>query len=1039
MELDVLGTVELRVGGRPLELPGRALALAVALGVEPGRPVDRDTLIERVWDGELVERSTIDATLTRLRNRLRGVGAAPAALRSRAGIYRFQILPEAVDWQRFGRLHSEAGRARRNGDDPEAHARARAALDLWRGPPLAGLTGRWASGLRHRMQTRHQSVVELWAQTALATGVPDVVDELADHVHAYPANEHLAELLMRFLHAAGRPGEALVTYERLRDHLAEHGGVPRPSTEQTLRLVLGAESAGPHKRDLERPSPLPRLPRNTLPRDLLDFTGRSEEIEELVSSVLDHPPGATGVHVIHGLTGIGKSTLALRAAVLLGEHFPDGRLHIDLQGGGEPRPRKAPAEALRELLTMVDVHETDQPTSESGLAALWRDRTSGSRLLVVLDNAADVEQVRPLIPGGPDCTVLITSRWRLSELDGAHWLRLSWMRDDEAVALLTAVLGRHLPPNAVTEIAKYCGGHPLAMRLVSGQLRGRPSWTPETVLARLGDVRNGLGHIRSGDRSLESVFELSVQGLNPELRACFVRFALHPGEMFDIHAAAALVGESTQRAGVLLERLLDASMVEEPRPHHFTMHRLVSTFGKHEPSLSAAERHSALHRLFTYYLHACDQADRHYAPDRFRRPLPTEPGCDMPAFESLWNAYQWWDGEQQTVLDLLAWARAHGGFEAFEADIAHACAALLDASTRWEEAAAAHERAILVRGPRDPHGAAHALYDLGQAQWRLGRTEEAYASVAEAHRLWTLVGDSLGSSITLNELGTVLYLDGRYAESEGLHRRALEMARTADNRAGMADALNGLGNCAREMGDQDRAAVDLLEALEYFGQIGNLLGLARTKSDLAGAYRFLGYLEEAARLVREASEHFETAGDRRRAAAATLNLGELCRAMNDHEGSLRNSHAALVALREAGEVAGEIVALNQMGHALVCLGRAAEALSYLEEARHKATRKRSAYLYEVLLDLGHAHLALGSAEQAARLYARSLNAARETGTVRGEAQALLAAEWLSRGPRAQVAEKRDARALGQALPLLNPQEIEEICSELDSLHISRNL
>jgi tetratricopeptide (TPR) repeat protein/DNA-binding SARP family transcriptional activator len=1033
VELDVLGSVELRVGGRPLALAGRALALAVALGLEPDRPIDRDTLIERVWDGRSVELSTIEAALTRLRNQLRRVGVAPASIISKAGVYRFQIVPEAVDWHRFRRLRAEAARARSQGEDRAAHTGIRAALDLWRGPPLAGLSGRWASSRRQAMREDHQSAVELWAQTALATEAPDVVGELSGYAHAYPANQRITELLMLALHAAGRSHEAVEAYHRLREHLDENGTSPRRETEQTLRLVLGAEHAGRVDPPRAHGSPLPRRQYDTLPRDLADFTGRHQEIEELTSAVLAHPGHATGVHVIHGLSGIGKSALAVRVAAGLREHFPDGRFHVELHARGDPHPRKEPAVALRELLSMLGVHEAQRPSSEDELAALWRDRTADLRLLLVLDDAADLRQIRHLIPGGPGCTVLITSRWALFDLDGARRTRLSWLPDDEGAALLEKVLEPSGPSEAVTEIARFCGGHPLALRLAGGRLRARPSWRPEHLLPLLGNVRDGLGHIRLGDRSLESVFEVSTRDLAPRLRDALARLALHPGNGFDVHAAAALIGDSLPRTESVLEYLLEASLVEEPRVGHISVHRLVAAFAQRHMGLSAAERHSAFRRLLDYYLHACDLADRCYAPDRVRRPLPPAP-CDLPSFPSFWDAYRWWEGTQQCVLDVLSWARANGGFESAEADIAHACAALLDASVGWEAAAAAHERAAHIRGPRDPDGAAHALYDLGQAQWRLGSYPQAYASVLEAHRLWKQAGDTACGSITLNELATIRYVQGRLTEAETLHRQALEMAEADANPAGMADALNGIGNCRRDLGYQHAAVRAFLEALEYYGQIGNLRGMARTRSDLAGAYCGLGHFQEAVRLVRECAEYFQSLGDRRLLGGTTLNLGAIARARNDLEGALRHSRTALEAFRQTGDENGKVLALNNIGHALVRMGRPTDALPYLEEALDRATRTRSAHLHEILLHLGHARLTLGAAEEAEALYERSRAEAEETGTVHGQAQALMAAERLARrrgGPAGTDPSESDPAGV---IRLLSEHEVDEIIAELDALH-----
>jgi tetratricopeptide (TPR) repeat protein len=678
---------------------------------------------------------------------------------------------------------------------------------------------------------------------------------------------------------------------------------------------------------------------------------------------------------------------------------------------------------------MLGVHEAQRPSSEDELAALWRDRTADLRLLLVLDDAADVHQVRPLIPGGPGCTVLITSRWALFDLDGARRTRLSWLPDDEGTALLEKVLEPPEPSSAIAEIARFCGGHPLAIRLAGEQLRAHPSWRPERMLPLLGDVCDGLGHIRLGDRSLASVIEVSTRGLAPRLREALARLALHPGGGFDVHAAAALIGDSVPRTEELLESLLEASMIEEPRADHVSVHRLVAAFAQRHMGLSTAERHSALRRLLDYYLHACDLADRRYAPNRVRRPLPPVP-CDLPSFPTFWDAYQWWEGTQQCVLDVLAWARANGGFESAEADITHACAALLDASVGWEAAAAAHERAANIRGHRDPYGAAHALYDLGQAQWRLNLYTEAYASVMEAHRLWKLVGDTTCGSITLNELATIRYVQGRLTEAETLHHQALEMAEAGANLAGMADALNGIGNCRRGLGYQHAAVRPFLEALDYYGQIGNLRGLARTKSDLAGAYCNLGHLREAARLVRECAEYFQALGDRRLLSGTTLNLGNIALAQNDLEGALRHSHAALEGFRQTSDETGKVLALNNIGHALIRLARSTDALPYLEEALERAAPSRSAHLHEVLLNLGHAHLRLGAVGRAEDWYERSRAEAEVTGTVHGQAQALMAAERLARrrGPGRPAA---DTEAV---IRLLAEHEVREIVAELDALH-----
>src|SRR5262249_42110910 len=379
------------------------------------------------------------------------------------------------------------------------------------------------------------------------------------------------------------------------------------------------------------------LPRPTmLPYDLSDFTGRADELEVLLRIADKASARSPTVITIDGMAGVGKTTLAVHAAHRLAERFPDGQLYVDLHGSTPGRDPVDSAEALSTLLGALGVPGDQIPIDVVARSAAWRVQVAGRRLLVLLDNAANTAQVRPLLPGSGGCLVLVTSRARLG-LDGAVPLSVMLPTEADALSLVGRLLGEDRlagEPAEVAELIAVCGRLPLAMRIVATRLNNRPQWTVGYLVTRLRREERRLGEMALDDRSVEAAVGLSYRGLQPAEQRMFRLLGRHPGTDFDPYAAAALAGVSREAAETALEGLLDARLRLQRQVGRYTFHDLLRSYaqsaaqGGREPEPELAD---AMHRLLDYSLYTADTAAHLIQPGRLRVELDlTHPPAEMP-------------------------------------------------------------------------------------------------------------------------------------------------------------------------------------------------------------------------------------------------------------------------------------------------------------------------------------------------------------------------------------------------------------------------
>jgi DNA-binding SARP family transcriptional activator len=638
IRIDLLGPIRVWGDQGAVPLPrGQLRVLLAVLALAGGRSVTAEALIARLWGEELPEHPP--ASLANLLYRLRQALGRDAVLGTTDG-YSLAIGPDDVDVLRFRRLLAEAAGER----DPAAtRTLLDEALALWRGEPLAGVAG---EALREmevpRLTEEYLAAREQRIALDMAQGRRDqVLEELNELTARYPLRETLWRQLLLGLAAASRQAEALAAYEVARRRLSEELGTdPSRELREVHRQLLTGQAVPPALRaDPVTPVPtalraepvapvptavpgalraepvahLPTAPA-ALPATVADFAGREDELERLAGAGGTDRLGVT-ILAIDGMAGVGKTALALRAAHQAAPGCPDGQLFLDLLGYTPDRRPVEPREALGALLRMMGVSGTSIPEPLVERAALWRSTLAGRRTLVVLDNAADAAQVRPLLPGTAGSRVLVTSRHRMADLDATETVSLDVLEPGPARELFTALTGARraaAEPEAVDGVLRACGYLPLAIRIAGGRLRARPSWRVSDLLALLREADGRLGELAVGDRSVASAFQVSYAQLPAAQRRLFRLLGLLPGAGLDRFGAATLAGTGTDEAVRLLAALVDAHLLEEPAPGRYRFHDLLREHARQVVTTDepADERRRAEDRLLDYYLAVAEQANR---------------------------------------------------------------------------------------------------------------------------------------------------------------------------------------------------------------------------------------------------------------------------------------------------------------------------------------------------------------------------------------------------------------------------------------------
>lgn len=585
MYFQLLGTLKVQGNGNRIDVDGlRQQRLLAMLLLDVNRVVSADRLIEAMWDGEppATARRQLHNAVAAVRRSL--ASAKHIVVKDGPG-YRIHADPQDVDAHRFTSMISRLGADGGRGAD--AVELLEAALALWEGPALSGLHSPILDIVAAALEEKRLSATEQLLGLRLDRGdAAELVPQLVELVSQHPLRSETRRLLILALHHTGRKADALNVYEQGRRLLRDEIGVdPSVNLRELHERILRDDLPLPKQRTASA-VPVPRGGgnRSFLPYDTAHFTGRADELRSLTT-----PRPATetalGIVAVDGMAGVGKTTVAVRLAHQLAHRYPDGQLFIDLHGHTDGQRPLAPDAALERLLLDFGLTHAQIPCDGGQRAARWRAEVAQRRVLVVLDNAADTAQIRPLLPGTSTARVLITSRHRLAGLDGVTSCSLDVFPADDAAALFTRIVGAERVANrqdAVAEIVALCGNLPLAVGIAASRFHNRPAWSLDHLLVRLRDGHHRLAELSFGDRCVTTSFEASYRNLTPLQRRMFraLGFATHPGEEFDAATAAALLNMPAPDADRLLEELFDAHLVRQRTAGRYHFHELVQKYSR---------------------------------------------------------------------------------------------------------------------------------------------------------------------------------------------------------------------------------------------------------------------------------------------------------------------------------------------------------------------------------------------------------------------------------------------------------------------------
>ena len=604
----------------------------------------------------------------------------------------------------------------------------------------------------------------------------------------------------------------------------------------------------------------PAVALRALPRDTPAFTGRTAELGRLLAAASSTIAGSAviGIHAVDGMAGIGKTAFAVHAAHQLCGHFPDGQIFLRLHAHTAGHQPVDPAEALATLLLTTGLAPQQIPPGLEARSATWRDRLAGKRVLLVLDDAADSDQVRPLLPGLPGCLVLVTSRRRLTALEEADPISLGTLPPGQAIDLfirLAARPGLQPADPAVTEVARLCGCLPLAIRMVAAGIRHHPAWMVTDLAAELATARDRLEALQAEDVSVAAAFDLSYQDLTPSQQQLFRRLGLHPGTDIDAYAAAALDDTDLQTARRRLGELHDHNLIGEPARGRYRFHDLLREYAQARVTAdSAQDNQAATGRLLHYYLHTAVAASRHVSARTSIAcpPLPGAAPTRVPELRTDDEAIAWLGTERANLHACVGYAAAHRHLVA-AVWIPLAIGGFVRSQGNWNEAASLAEASLAAADTaRDRCGQVYALNHLGMIQWLTGDYPAATGTSAQALQLSRDLGDRHGQACTLNQLGVIHRLTGNYPAATTSSAQALQLSRELGDWQGQAWALHDLGVVQQLTGNYPAATISSTQALELFRELGDRQGQA-------GAFINLGELQFLSLAYRQARGNFANA------------------------------------------------------------------------------------------------------------------------------------------------------------------------------------
>ena len=667
------------------------------------------------------------------------------------------------------------------------------------------------------------------------------------------------------------------------------------------------------------PRPTARAVRYSLPPDTAAFTGRDGELGIITAAVADAvgAGGVVAIHAIDGMPGVGKTALAVHVAHMLQDRFLDRQLFIDLRAHTPGQDPVLPEAALAGLLTAVGVDPRNLPEDLEGRTNLWRDRMAGQRALLVLDNAASSAQIAPLLPGGDDCLVLVTSRRHLGDLPGAAVsVPLDALPPDQAQAMFLrlAPRGATAPPATIPELLRLAGYLPLAISLLARVYARHPSWT---LVDLIRETMASMLTLAAEKDSIAAAFDVSYRYLTPGQRRFFRRLGLHPGTTFDSYAAAALAGISVREAGDHLDTLHGEGLLTEVSYRRYGMHDLIRRYAQDRAATElAAHRDQWLDHLLDYYQQAAAIAEARVARQTRTTPVPavlTSPPIAVPDLPDSTQALSWARAERANLIACLDHA-TRTGQDARIVALSAGIVTLLRNDGPWTAAISRHTTAAqAAQRLGDRLGEAGALNNLGAVRRLTGDYPGAAEVLKKALGISRDIGDRLGQANALSNLGAVRQVTGDYPGAAEALKKALGISRDIGDRLGQANALSNLGAVRRLTGDYPGAAEVLKKALGISRDIGDREGQANALRNLGVIRQLTGDYPGAAEALTEALGISRNVGDRLGQANVLIYLGAVRYRTGDYPGAAGVLEEALGISRDLGDRLGQANALNELG------------------------------------------------------------------------------------------------------------------------------
>ncbi len=891
LRIGVLGPLTVECDGRPLALGDtREASLLGLLALTANRPLALADVVEALWDGRppASHMGLVNRYVRRLRQAL---GPAVRLATVRRGVYQLDLDPNQLDLLQFDELTAQARAAHDAGELDVAHDRYGRALACWRGSVLAGHDQMAWGPVAAAVSRRRLSATLAFADVGQLLGRHEQSITQLEAVRAdEPLHEGLHARLMTALTGSGHQAAALELFDDLAARLAAELGVkPGPEIRAAQLTVL--------RQEIPAVSPVRTAGRNFLPRDVPDFVGRAGEIDRLADTL--RTASGPGVQVLCGMAGIGKTALAVRLGHRLADGFPDGQLFVDLHThSGRHAPLTARA-ALDALLRQLGVNGHRIPDGIDDSAALWRSLLVGRTVLVVLDDVADANQVRALLPGGgTNCQFLITSRNHLTSLDAVGILSVDVLSDAEAADLFARVAGARRVGGQdaqVREVCRLCGFLPLAIRIAAARLRDRPLWTINHLLSLLRDEHRRLPALSAGDRSVGTALTLSYRQLTPTQQRLFRLLGDFPGIDVAPGAVAAITGSGTEETTRVLEDLVDVNLLVQPALHRYGFHDLVRDHARETAKIESTDlRRAATARTYGFYIHTAALAADLLEPTRKRFPITSARPARLPAMSTAADALKWFEAERLNLSAIVAAAAARGHHEQ----------SWQLAQTLWRYFFIRGHLHLLIETHRialnctqvlgDTPAEAEIRKSLGLGYWRLGRPDEAIDQHHRALELDRADHDVWGEAKTLNHLGFIHARDGDHATGLAHHQLSAQLYERAGDRCGTARALVGIGDLHYHAGRGTEGAARFREALRLAREVGDRWGEGLASIGLGFTNpppQSRQHLEHALRLTR-------ATGDRWGESMALTGLGMT---LTDPDEAINHYRQAINLAQEVGD------------------------------------------------------------------------------------------------------------------------------------------